>query len=380
MKNSFNNFPRPRVVIMGAGATRAAFSDNDEIPPPLDRDFFDIASQINGRATPTLARKVLKDVWEIYGHVHGIGLEQYYRDIETRETIQEIAKPPHQPKKWDVRRKNLEELIRRVLLHTTCNHLTDNFVALKSTLHESLLTQLMPGDSVITFNYDLVIEESFGQKPLWNPSDGYGIKVHGKSHPWAKNWFKDHGFDTTRGLENSKLVLLKLHGSLNWDPRTTNGISLKYKPYWVRSQAGKTVPSYVELIPPSWNKNIENWPYKVLWRTARNHLENAKSLIFVGYSMPDTDVLAQALFAEVASSRNASGRSFSELHLAERNEAVRRKLVELFNPALGPKGKIFEYDDFEHFCRRQLGFKRIDETMKQNRHIQRQARIKTCEQ
>ena len=70
------------VILFGAGATRAAFS-NQTPPPFLDGDFFEIAGQITGRGTKHVARKVTRDVFDLYGRVTGIGLEQYYRDIET---------------------------------------------------------------------------------------------------------------------------------------------------------------------------------------------------------------------------------------------------------------------------------------------------------
>jgi hypothetical protein len=58
------------------------------VPPPLDADFFEIAGQTKGHGTPKLTRKVLEDVWTLYGKVSGIGLENYYRDIETRGKYQ----------------------------------------------------------------------------------------------------------------------------------------------------------------------------------------------------------------------------------------------------------------------------------------------------
>src|SRR5476651_1668476 len=75
--------PRPMVILFGAGATRAAFGKGDP-PPPLDTDFFEIALQIGSRGTGKLAKKVAKNVYELYDRVIGIGLEQYYSDIETR--------------------------------------------------------------------------------------------------------------------------------------------------------------------------------------------------------------------------------------------------------------------------------------------------------
>ena len=97
------NFISPTVVIFGAGATRGAFEAKG-VPPPVDGDFFDIVKRINGRRTEVLADKVLKDVALIYGKTHGISLEEYYRDIESRIVIGGTAKmtcpPKTSPPEW----------------------------------------------------------------------------------------------------------------------------------------------------------------------------------------------------------------------------------------------------------------------------------------
>ena len=109
----------PVVFLFGAGATRGALR-NSPVPPPVDADFFEIAAQIKGHGTPALARRVLGDVWNLYGKVSGVGLENYYRDIETRAKISSFAKSANKPRDWKKRQTNLEELIRRVVVHTTC--------------------------------------------------------------------------------------------------------------------------------------------------------------------------------------------------------------------------------------------------------------------
>src|ERR1700746_3051994 len=111
--------PHPILILFGAGATRAAYESGDP-PPPLDTDFFEIALQITKRGTGFLAKKVAKNVHELYGKVIGVGLEQYFRDIETRLDLAKFAKPPNRPMDWNARKRSLEELIRRVLIQTTC--------------------------------------------------------------------------------------------------------------------------------------------------------------------------------------------------------------------------------------------------------------------
>src|ERR1022692_3992816 len=104
-------FAHPVVLLFGAGATRGGLQ-NRALPPPVDADFFEIAGQIKGHGTAKLSGVVLNDVWTLYNRVAGVGLETYYRDIETREKISSFAKTANKPKDWARRRRDLEELIR----------------------------------------------------------------------------------------------------------------------------------------------------------------------------------------------------------------------------------------------------------------------------
>jgi hypothetical protein len=330
----------PVVIIFGAGATRGAFPRR-KLPPPLDRDFFEIAGQIKGRGTPAIARKVLTSVWELYARTHGIGLEEYYREVETRARISSFAKSRNQPKDWVRRRRELEELIRRVFIHTTADMSATPSRAYSSPIHELLLKRLKSKCTVITFNYDLVIEESFAKTGLWNPRDGFGIKVSGISHEWSKHWYDRS--ELTNEKKKSVVTLLKLHGSLGWMQYSNRQIRIKNRPYVVR----KGMSEKISIVPPGWNKPIDRNPYKELWRSARLKLERCKSLMIVGYSLPETDLLAKALFAEVVRSRVSRKEYLRNLFLVDRSEEIKEKFTALFTPTLGPYGKVFRFSSFE---------------------------------
>lgn len=334
----------PLVIIFGAGATRGGLA-NQEVPPPIDKDFFDIANQLVGHGTPTLAKRVLNDVWQLYNRTNGIGLETYYRDLETRAIIGEFAKTANQPKNWHKRRKELEELIRRVYVQTTVKDAHETRVEpKKSKIHQNLLKELKKQDSIVTFNYDLLIEESFLSAKVWNPVDGYGIQTSGKTKGWTKRWLQTRDYTA----DESKLLLLKLHGSLNWESYP-GGIRLKPKPYLVSTRNGRTRFEKISILAPGWKKAIEKNPYKRFWRAARLHLEKCKTLVVLGYSLPETDLLAQSLLAEVVRTRVARKEHLRQLHLVDPNEAVKERFIRLFTPTLGPRGKVFMYYDVDEF-------------------------------
>ena len=203
----------------------------------------------------------------------------------------------------------------------------------RSSLHEALLEGVRPKDTLITFNYDTTIEESMPLKgvPLWTPRDGYGIDTVGVTHTWARRWHRDRHLV---GHPRSRVKLLKLHGSLNWEdqPRGTPYITLKHRPYVVRSG----YYDQMAMIAPGWNKRVNVNPYKQLWKIARGALENCSTLAVVGYSLPETDLIARALFLEVVRMRSVKGgKILQELHVADPSDAVKKRIVDLFRPALG---------------------------------------------
>ncbi len=215
-----------------------------------------------------------------------------------------------------------------------------------SQMHQSVLEQLKPKDTLITFNYDLVIEESFKTAKLWNPHDGYGVLTQGKNFDWARGWYKDRG---ATGAEESEIALLKLHGSINWRLYPNKEICLKQRPYYVRTRGKKVVYEEASILAPGWDKKIDRNPYKQFWRRARLDLEKCKTIVILGYSLPHTDILAQALFAEIIRLRRARGKFLKDLHIADPDSLVKKKFVSLFAPALGANGKVFTYDGIKEF-------------------------------
>lgn len=337
----------PVVVLLGAGATRGALQKNT-VPPPVDADFFEIAGQINGHGTLRLARSVLNDVRNLYGRFPGVGLETYYRDIETRARIGSITRSANRPKEWHRYQDELEELIRRIIVHTTCKSKEGRLEPLKSSAHSRILSRLEEHDTIVTFNYDVLIEHSFGNESLWTPRDGYGTGVHGITNEWCRRWFKDRDINTST---RAKVQLLKLHGSVNWTLYKSGQVRLKDRPFVVRTRNHKTVYEEVSILPPGLNKRIDINPFRQLWRKARLRLEQCKTLVIIGYSLPEADLLARALFSEVVRLRVARKKYLRQLHLADPNASVKEKFVELFVPALNAQSKIFRYKDIDEFSR-----------------------------
>lgn len=342
----------PAVFIFGAGATRGGLENKESTTPapPVDSDFFEIINHLKGRGTPEFSKKILQSVWELYGKIHGIGLEQYYRDIETRAIILRFTTTKKKPKDWSKRQEKLEELIRRAMIHTTCEENKQHVFSPKhSEPHKDILKNIKKGDTLITFNYDMVIEESFDNNcNVWSPLDGYGARVQGQTFDWCRIWLRNRA---TNKNNSSSVHLLKLHGSLNWRLLNNKKISLKARPYLVREKKSEEI----SILPPGWNKRIDRKPYKDFWKEAKTKLSDCNSLVILGYSLPETDLLAQALFAEVVRWRRtltSKKKGFLKvLCLAEPKTEVKEKFVNLFTPILSSHSKIYKYETIENFAK-----------------------------
>lgn len=106
----------------------------------------------------------------------------------------------------------------------------------------------------------------------------------------------------------------------------------------------------MSILPPGGNKPIDKSPYKELWKQARLNLEKCKTIAIIGYSLPEADLLAKALFAEVVRSRVARKCYLKQLHLADPNDSVKQKFVELFVPALDAQSRVFRYSGISEFA------------------------------
>ena len=164
-----------------------------------------------------------------------------------------------------------------------------------------------PLPTIITFNYDLVLERALLQVltnkyynhhdnpvPFRNISLDYQYKQFPQQN-YDVNYIRYGDFDSKEGTclnhsntedhhNSAHIELLKLHGSLNFPnakpksddelPSITNVIENPY------------------ILPPVSNKQ-SNGSGNQSWKTALQRLREAKNVVFVGYSLPKTDMYMQ---------------------------------------------------------------------------------------
>lgn len=143
-------------------------------------------------------------------------------------------------------------------------------------------------DAIITFNYDLVIEQAvraFSKAKIY-----YGNKVVQTTNaklPWLLvKW--------PNGNDFLSLPLIKLHGSINWENNGKEGSSvIVHDTSRIDEQfpgRGWNKIESVPLVPPTWQSLCgPNSIFEKMTRQAIDHLQRASRIIIIGYSMPPSD-------------------------------------------------------------------------------------------
>lgn len=180
------------------------------------------------------------------------------------------------------------------------DHPSDHEVS--PSLHQ-FVSRLGPEDSVVSLNYDIVIDNTFLRV---GPRVNYGVPVrNGMDRPEAGKW----RWERYR-LFGESSPLYKPHGSLNWlFCRTCQKLDVTAgmkSTHYIFSDPALTCSEcesrYEALIvAPTMFKSYSNLVLGEIWRAVEDRLGSAAEVVFIGYSLPDADVhlrciLMRALF------------------------------------------------------------------------------------
>jgi hypothetical protein len=311
---------RKTLVVLGAGASRgASFAKGAMLPPPVDRDFFQIL-QMSKTGRTEDGRALLDHVRDAYGPALDIGMETVFSNLDAAKTFAQKAKidpgpTPSWPEKTiDRFRRVLPELLRETIGSAECTH------------HLALARQLTTIDNVVSLNYDCLIDralcEAAGSR-FAAKRGGYGVEVSSGAEEWR---------GTAKGrAPKGSITLLKLHGSLNWGGDSS--------PLPLRSAIYKEVPKGV-IQPPLTNKPITAEPFRTVWREARRSVRSARRLILIGYSMPIADGLVRSLLWTDLTA------NLAEVIVVEPEALTRNRHVEFFTRR-AKRPKVFVFSSFE---------------------------------
>lgn len=170
--------------------------------------------------------------------------------------------------------------------------------------------------TIITFNYDLLIEILLEQTSNWQRYYGYGahIPTASAAMPTSPHTFQLQRFSEELDINRSRVTLLKLHGSINWgkpiiaDDQSNAIYQLPIRggfsiaDFAVQTEFGSPFTQYFKpvIVPPVLDKSLwlRNPTFRVLWNMAMEAIDNAETITFIGYSLPVTDFMAEFMFRQ----------------------------------------------------------------------------------
>jgi hypothetical protein len=217
---------------------------------------------------------------------------------------------------------------------------------------KAFLRKLSPDDTLISLNYDLIVDNGIHTLDPWHIAVNYGFEPRDaiSGDAGRMGYFSDDRplFET---------VLYKLHGSLNWlyCPQcdridVTEGLKgvlyafhppehnpdLDYRTCPVCEARYEPV-----IVTPTFLKTYGNPFLEKIWRAAEDRLQHADRVVFAGYSLPDADMILRSMFKRAIFTNNrVNGRP------------CQIEVVDYAPEYVGPDGSINPDADSHPTCRR----------------------------
>lgn len=283
-----------KVYILGAGASAGYENSEVGLRSPTARNFFAKTGQLI--SDNHLNRGFFENLFrflEKYYNLKESELSQCCIDIEEVLTVLDLNED-----KFSFARRELIRLIYltldKILYGDPCPH------------HKCIVDQLDNDDTIITFNWDLLVDNLISKHQAQKPDYQYTFdKI-----------FRVGSWEPDRSVSKGP-KLLKLHGSFNWM------YCKKCEAAYAFVLTGKTAADQIRdpedgrlkcpackgqtdpvIIPPTLSKAYEVWTViNSAWERARKSLESADEIMIIGYSMPVTDFQAKWLFLESVAKR-----------------------------------------------------------------------------
>lgn len=349
-------------LLLGAGASKAYKASPTTERMPLARDFFNIFNKLDISSNPWVLIQHLcgylidhKKV-DPYTYLNsGIDIEELHSEIEM---LLNTVDQQTDPVTFALARAAYIQLI--FIFATTINEIQNGPVSL---IHKRIANCLTDEDTIITFNWDTLMDRALQEVKGWAVDYGYGIepnliykngwcepdknkipgfqilKLHGST-----NWLTGYPLDLSRGLSlghdldpssvfiyeytndpyitySSRYMpgyqpfsygyyppnLLGVPGVKAGEGRTFTFAKFNYP--WMPKGEGKEtgIPSMPLIIPPVKHKQYSLFGdlFSTIWSKAENALTESENIVVIGYSFPQTDIRSKSLFLQAFTKRKS---------------------------------------------------------------------------
>jgi len=343
--------------MLGAGVTRGAFHHvrlhGKKLVAPLNGDFFNVVKSFAAahgntggfQARYNRVRSAFRQEFPTRGH-WPIPMEEAFSLLYVSKDFPEIYVPRYGRHRKPGSRREIEDFLR-----LTFGILSAIEAQVSPTnLYARLVSQLEAGDTILTLNYDTLLDSALVAAG-WNPAKGYGLIGGSKKLRWPL----PHP-DPSASLADVKL--LKLHGSLNWYVKGSfshlNKIFEKKPSKIIISQKPRVneFQGFVrQIAPPIYGKFFGHEHWRALWTAAHEALVEAETLVVIGCSLVDTDFHLSGMLGHAVMARKSAHSPFRLVVAVDRGIRVRRKWLRLLK---GCALKTRQYSSFEKFARGHL--------------------------
>jgi hypothetical protein len=275
--------------------------------------------------------------WNYSASIFKVTMEAVFTTLEHTARMVETTGENRDFKRaeLDLKRERLKQAIAATLEESLCAG--GQREGTECDYHRTLVDKMKTNDSIISFNYDCLIDETLRRhgSGKWNSRYGYGLNL-GKGR---SNLVGDADWAPSTPAPKKKTIgLYKLHGSLHFRVEGER-VKLKTRPY--TKQQGTL---RFTIIPPESNKRYDEGVFKRIWYQAGQALHRARHLVVIGYSFPVTDSHATALF-RISIKREG----IQSLVLVNPDREARHRAREVLKRGLGSKTRVLVFDTLEQF-------------------------------